>query len=194
MTLNNGSLPQSTTEPKVTIAGSGPSAETYDKKVTIATKKVTCDADYIYVPHIHFWHTLRKKHRDLPLLIRKRRCDCKKCRDCSAPIHDVLRMREWWGYYEQFNPKNRKPSIGTEAVWFAIQLWQPETIGVIGLDGVLDGEGTDVVAPHDVGKERQAILSLVNIMDLRNGTLIPKRPPPDGVRLPKVDSWVISSM
>jgi hypothetical protein len=177
MTLNNESL--------ITVAGSGPSSKDYNKKVTIATKKVPCDSEYIYLPHIHFYHTLRNRHKDKPILIRRRRCLCKKCRDCSAPYHDVLKMQEWWKYYEQFNPKNRKPSIGTEAVWFAIQLWRPETIGVIGLDGVLDGEGTDIVSPHDVGKERLSILSLVNIKDLRNDTIIRRIRPPRGVSLPR---------
>ena len=169
----------------ITVAGSGPSSKGYSKKVTIATKKIPCDSEYIYIPHVHFYHGFSKDNKRKPLLARREFCTCKKCRDCEAPVVEYLRMKEWWDYYAQFNPKNRKPSIGTEAIWFAIQLWQPKTIGVIGLDGLLDGQDIHAINPHDAPKERLAILSLVNLLDLRNDSLIHRIRPPRGVRLPR---------
>ncbi len=153
----------------ISIAGSGPSVENYDKPVDIATKKRSVSSKYIYVPHIHFWHEFSKKDKAKLLWVQKRTCDCKKCRDCEAPIDYALDWRYWYGYYQTFNPKNRKPSTGTQAVFAAVQRWKPETIGLIGFDWVLDGNPDWF---HDAEKERQAILSLTNIVDLRNDTII----------------------
>jgi hypothetical protein len=164
----------------LTIAGSGPSAEGYGK-VTIATKKISADADYIYVPHIHFWHTFPIRYRTTPLMVQKKTCTCKKCGDCGAPIDYALNWRAWYDYYAQFKPKFNKPSTGTQAVMAAVQRWQPETIGLIGFDWILDGNPGWF---HDAEKERHAILTLTNIRDLRDDTYIHRVRPPRGVCIP----------
>lgn len=75
---------------------------------------------------------------------------------------DSLRWNE---YYRQFSMT--KPSSGLCAVFGVVERWQPTTIGLIGFDWVLDGYPE--WQPHDADAERQAILSLVKIEDLRIG-------------------------
>jgi hypothetical protein len=70
--------------------------------------------------------------------------------------------RRWDTYYKQFSKK--KPSSGLCAVFGVIERWEPKTIGLIGFDWILDGiTGWQ----HDADAEKQAILSLVTIEDLR---------------------------
>lgn len=77
---------------------------------------------------------------------------------------------EYWDtYFRGFDPYFADPSSGTCAIFCVIERWQPETIGVIGLDWVLDGHPDWT---HDAEAERKCILSLVNIVDLRNGETI----------------------
>ena len=91
-------------------------------------------------------------------------CTCRKCGDCRAPIEYVMDRDKWFAYYQTFEPKNHKPSTGTQAVLTSIQRWSPEKIGLIGFDWVLDGNDS---WHHDADAERRCIESLVEIVDLR---------------------------
>ena len=156
------SLP--TTKSYLTIAGSGPSVD--GRHVDIATKKRSCPSDYICSRYIHFWHKFPKADKAKPLLLYKGHCSCRKCRECRIPEWRA-NWKKWDAYYRQFSAV--KPSLGLCAVFCAVERWSPTTIGVIGFDSVLDGhEGWR----HDAGAERACMLSLVNIKDLRDDSII----------------------
>ncbi len=166
----------------LTIAGSGQSVFDYPHKVDIATKKRHADSDYVAVCHTHFWQHWPKKDKAKKLLVYFRhRCTCRKCGDCDAPVDFLADIDAWEQYWESFNPSYYKPSTGTCAIFCAVERWRPETIGLIGFDWVLD-ENPDWF--HDAKTEKLAILSLVNIKDLRNDTHLRRIRPPRGVCLP----------
>jgi hypothetical protein len=50
-------------------------------------------------------------------------------------------------------------------VFGVVERWQPETVGLIGFDWVLDGYEDWI---HDAVAERKCIESLVDIVDLRS--------------------------
>jgi hypothetical protein len=165
----------------LTIAGSGPSAKEYGR-VDIATKKGTCPSDYVAAKHSFFW-TRWPRAGDEKMMVWERNCDCGKCRDCKAPIEwQSDHKDDWENYFLSFDPKQmnsagvRKASLGTLAVFMAVERWRPQTIGLIGYDWILDGNPGWY---HDAEKERMAILSLVNIVDLRNDEFI-RRVRPEG--------------
>lgn len=81
----------------------------------------------------------------------------------------IADYHRWDQYFRGFGPYHPDPSSGTCAIFCVIERWQPETIGVIGLDWVLDGHPDWT---HDAKAERECILSLVNLVDLRNGETI----------------------
>ena len=171
----------------LTIAGSGPSAKDYGR-VDLATKKGTCPADYVAARHAFFWNRWPRSG-DEKMMVWERNCDCNKCRDCQAPIDwQSERAREWEDYFLSFDPKvtnssgERKFSLGTMAVFMAIERWRPEKIGLIGYDWVLDGNPEWF---HDAEKELLAIRCLVDIEDLRDATHLRRIRPPRGVRLPR---------
>ncbi len=158
-----------TLKPEITISGSGPSSEGYGK-TTITTKKLPTDSEYVSLRHIHFWNKFRNKDRDRPIMLYHQQCKCKHCRVCTdIPVDWSASTKYWDNYYKQFNPKLAKPSLGTCAVFSAVERWKPKTIGLIGFDWILDGNPDWF---HDAEKERQAILSLTNIVDLRDGSQI----------------------
>lgn len=169
----------------MTIAGSGPSAKGYGH-VDIATKKGTCTSDYVAARHSFFWYRWPRQGNE-KLLVYNRTCDCMKCRDCQAPIDWDASHAIWDDYFLSFNPKPmnvhgvRKASLGALAVFMAVERWKPKTIGLIGFDWILDGNPDWA---HDAQKERQAILSLTNIVDLRNDKFIRRIRPEGGVCLP----------
>jgi hypothetical protein len=154
----------------LTIAGSGPSAQEYGKPVTIATKKKPLPSDYV-VCHYAFQYKLWKKTEAKPILYH-RRCGCgdKKCGECTLDAYYMDASR-WDAYFKQFArmkqpPQRMKPSLGTKAVFAAIELFNPTEVGLIGYDYILDG------APkwgHDAIAEKRCIESLVKIIDLRHG-------------------------
>lgn len=149
----------------ITIAGSGPSATDYPF-ATVATKKRTVPSDYLFC-RFPFAYSLRKGE-DVPMMVYYNRggCECNNCPQCKVPRYIVDSAR-WDAYYKRFSKK--KPSSGLCAVFGAIQRWEPKTIGLIGFDWVLD---TNPDWQHDSQAEKQAILSLVNIKDLRNDSII----------------------
>ena len=139
----------------ITIAGSGPSTKLVDH-VTVATKKRSVDSDYIFC-RFPFAHDLGGKGDDTPLMIYYNR---------GSGAEDVekytIDSKRWDAYYKQFSKK--KPSSGLCAVFGTIERWEPKTIGLIGFEWVLDGNPQ---WQHDSQAEKQAILSLVSIKDLR---------------------------
>lgn len=143
----------------ITIAGSGPSV-TEVKHVDVATKKRSISSDYVFC-RFPCAHNLRDKGDDTPLMIYYNRgvCPCGKCEKIEKYL---INSRRWDNYYKSFSKK--KPSSGLCAVFGAVERWDPKTIGLIGFDGILDGYSG---WQHDANAEKQAILSLVIIKDLR---------------------------
>lgn len=143
----------------IKIAGSGPSTELVER-VDVATKKRSVPSDYVFC-RFGFSH-----RGDEPLMLYYRRSDDPEAYYCDS--------ERWNAYYKRFTrkrnpPQRQKPSTGLCAVFGVVERWAPKTIGLIGFDWVLDGNpGWE----HDAEAERQAILSLVNVRDLRNGELI----------------------
>lgn len=70
----------------------------------------------------------------------------------------------WDQYFWSFSPKFKKPSNGTLAVFCAVERWGVRSVGLIGMDWVLD-ENTEWF--HDAKAEKAAIENLVEIVDLR---------------------------
>lgn len=153
----------------ITIAGSGPSTAQVDH-VTVATKKQSVPSDYVFC-RFHF------NYRGGPkLMVYYRRCKCGRCDACSEPEY-FCDFDRWNKYYSKFvrekrPPQRTKPSTGLCAVFGVVERWEPKTIGLIGFDWILDGNPD---WEHDAIAEKNAILSLVNVRDLRNGKLIRKR-------------------
>jgi len=147
----------------ITIAGSGPSTELVSH-VTIATKKRSVSSDYVFC-RFPFAHNLKGRGDDTPLMIYYNRGEC-GC-GCEKIEKYLVDSRRWDAYYKQFS--KAKPSSGLCAVFGTIDRWAPKTIGLIGFDWVLDGNPG---WQHDAQAEKQAILSLVNIKDLRNDSII----------------------
>ena len=149
----------------ITIAGSGPSAALVDH-VDIATKRQSVNSDYVF---LRFLHSLLLIDCDKPLLLYYRRRDF----ECKNEKH-YIDSDYWDKYYKRFTrskrpPQKQKPSSGLCAVFAAVERWKPQTIGLIGFDWVLDGNAD---WEHDAQAEKQAILSLVNIKDLRDDSII----------------------
>lgn len=148
----------------LTISGSGPSSEGYGK-TTVTTKKLPTDSDYVSLRHVHFWNAFTKVNRQRPILLYYRKCNCKYCKECKEiPVEWAANKTYWDDYYKRFNPKNNKPSLGTCAVFSVVERWTPKTIGLIGFDWILDGNPDWI---HDADAEKRAILSLVDVVDLR---------------------------
>ena len=156
--------------PMITIAGSGPSTKEYGQRVTVATKKRSLPSDYIVCRFHRQW--LRWGKEETPLMLYYTRCRCGNCSNCSAYHIDG----EYWDNYYRKNfaktdkpPSKSKCSHGLCAVFAVIERWEPETIGLIGFDWILDGNPK---WGHDAQAEKACILSLVNVKDLRNDSLI----------------------
>jgi hypothetical protein len=158
----------------ITIAGSGPSCESYGKPVTIATKKRSLPSEWIHC-RFGFQYDKTGKQERVPLLLFFGRCTCKRwyCPRCN-PVEglDVYTMDtdRWEDHWRPFIRKKRlsahmKPSLGTCAVFAAVEKWGVDEVGVIGLDNILDGNEDWI---HDPIAELACIESLVNVVDLRS--------------------------
>ena len=162
----------------ITIAGSGPSCAEYGKPVTIATKKRSLPSEWI---HCRFGFQYDKagvnsKLERIPLLLFFGRCHCKRhhCPRCNPEMEvDIYLMdtARWEAYWKPFIRKKRlsaqmKPSLGTCAVFAAVEKWGVDEVGLIGCDNILDGNEDWI---HDPIAELACIESLVNIVDLRGG-------------------------
>jgi len=148
----------------MTIAGSGPSTELIEH-VDVATKKRSVKSDYVFYrfPFIYEHKGFGGKGDLTPLMIYHNRggCSCRGCPQCKVEKY-FIDSRRWDNYYKQFSKK--KPSTGLCAVFGVIERWEPKTIGLIGFDWILDGNPGWT---HDAEAEKQAILSLVILKDLR---------------------------
>ena len=71
---------------------------------------------------------------------------------------------KWDDHYRSFGGKHPDPSSGACAVYCVVERWQPENIGLIGFDYVLDNNTGWI---HDARAELKSIESIVNIIDLR---------------------------
>ncbi len=143
----------------ITIAGSGPSTELVEH-VDVATKKRSVISDYVFC-RFPFAHNIYGLGDEKPLMVYYNRGVC-QCGKCGKIEKYVINSRRWDNYYKRFSKK--KPSSGLCAVFGVIERWEPKTIGLIGFDWVLDG---NTGWTHDANAEKQAILSLVTIEDLR---------------------------
>jgi len=154
----------------ITIAGSGPSITQLDH-VDVATKKRSIPSDYIFCRFMYNYHRFAKDDNS-ELMLYCKQCNCGKsdCYFCGVSAYYCDKKR-WDKYYRKFTRskvhQKMKPSTGLCAVFGVVERWKPKTIGLIGFDWVLD-ENPDW--EHDAQAEKQAILSLTNIVDLRNGS------------------------
>jgi len=157
----------------ITIAGSGPSCEAYGKKVTIATKKRSLPSDYLFCRLSQQYNKV--KGPEIPLILYFNRCTCyppATCPICTGPDVEIIPVdsERWNKYWSPFVRDKRwsarmKPSLGTCAVFAAVELWGVDEVGVIGYDYILDGNDDWI---HDAVAEKKCIESLVNVVDLRS--------------------------
>ena len=130
----------------------------------VTVKRPTENTDYLAARHIS-----ARQGNDYPFL-------CYKW-DTWAKDPDISRENLWqanwerWDYhYRLFNPvKHPEPSSGTCAIYSVVERWNPDVIGLIGFDYVLDNNTNWF---HDARAELDSILSLVRIIDLRDGSEI----------------------
>lgn len=158
----------------ITIAGSGPSCGNYGKSVTIATKKRSLPSEWLFC---RFGFQYQKGGKELmPLLLYFSRCHCNYafcpvCNDRGIQIHkmDSAKWDDYWAKFvrkkKAYYGSQKKPSLGTCAVFAAVERWGVDEVGVIGYDNILDGN-TDWI--HDPIAEKRCIESLVNVVDLRS--------------------------
>ena len=173
-TLKNKPKEQWPTDEKkevIYLAGSGPSCADYTGFVDVATKKLTIPAKYQVARYIPWWHKKEKTYH--PHFMAYKQMD-----DSKYPVIDHARFYQadwkyWDEYFMQFRPSRvtKKPSTGLCAVFCIYQRWMPDTIGLIGFDWVMDG---NKIWNHDPRAEKECILSLMNILDLRNGDILPR--------------------
>lgn len=155
----------------ITIAGSGPSVEAYGQPVTIATKKRSLPSEYLFCR----FSCQYGKGAEIPMLLYYNRCNCeppKRCPICTDSGIEVIPVNsdKWDAYWKPFIRQKRlsthmKPSLGTCAVFAAVEHFGVDEVGVIGYDNILD-ENTEWM--HDAIAEKSCIESLVNVVDLRS--------------------------
>ena len=157
----------------ITIAGSGPSCEAYGKPVTIATKKRSLPSDYLLCRMAFQYY--KGGNEKLPMLLYFSPCHCERptCPMCNDHGIEIIPLdhKRWDKYWAGFvrNKKysaQMKPSLGTCAVFAAVEYFGVDEVGLIGYDNILDGNGSWM---HDAIAERNCIESLVNVIDLRSG-------------------------
>lgn len=142
----------------LTIAGSGPSTTLIDH-VDVATKKRSVTSDYIFCRFL--FSTLYYDDKTQPLMLYYRRTEA----EYDGPIWYADSAR-WDKYYQRFS--KAKPSTGLCAFFGVVERWQPNEIGLIGFDWVLDGFKD---WQHDSDAEVTCMQSLANVVDLRDQTL-----------------------
>ena len=158
----------------ITIAGSGPSCADYNQPVTIATKKRSLPSEYLFCRFSVQYNKF--KGPKIPMLLYFNRCTREGCRCplCSNdPDVEIIPVNsgKWDEYWKPFIRKKKlsshmKPSLGTCAVFAAVEKWGVDEVGVIGFDNILDGNEEWI---HDPIAELACIESLVNVVDLRGG-------------------------
>lgn len=148
----------------ITIAGSGPSKDQVEH-VTVATKRRGVPSDYIFLRFLHSWRLYNPEEQQTPLMLYYSH----NLFECSAPEKYFCDSDRWDKYFKRFvrskrPPQRTKPSSGLCAVFGVVERWNPDEIGLIGFDWVLDGNPR---WEHDAIAERACIESLVNIVDMR---------------------------
>jgi hypothetical protein len=82
------------------------------------------------------------------------------------PVDNKMWDEYWKGFVRQKRlSTHTKPSLGTCAVFAAVEHFEADEVGVIGYDNILD-ENTEWM--HDAIAEKKCIESLVNVVDLRS--------------------------
>lgn len=168
----------------VIIAGSGPSAKGYGK-VDVATKKMTCPADYQAARYPAWYFKVKTavkgndtdKFKYMPekgfMLYKAVVHGGNKypVEDIPENFRYIADSKYWDSYFKSFNPTNRnkKPSVGLCAVMMAYERWTPDKIGLIGFDWVIDGHKDWL---HDSFTELKVMKSLAQIVDLRTGKVL----------------------
>ena len=140
-------------------------------QTVITVKRPTANTDYLAARHIS-----SRRGNNYPFLCYKWADPGEKFKDVSTENVWQADWRRWDDYYASFKPFNPDPSSGTCAVYSVVERWKPERIGLIGFDYVLDNNRDWF---HDARAELESILSLVTIIDLRDGSEIdPNRSKP----------------
>jgi hypothetical protein len=161
------------------IAGSGPSAMGFPH-ADIATKKMSCPADYQAARHQAWAYKIKAalKAKTKPddrykfgpekgfLLYKNHPTNTDKYPIQNIKNCHICDWKFWDSYFLSFGPKNRnkKPSVGLCAFMMAYELWKPEKVGLIGFDWVLDGYKGWL---HDSFTELRVMESLCEVEDLR---------------------------
>lgn len=127
----------------ISVAGSGPSSEGHRSANIVTKKKVHWDYDHIVVPRSN-WIT--------------RETESKVIAWDKYP-----RRAHWEKYYARFC--SAKPSNGLQAVFVAIDKYEPDEIVLIGFDNVLDSAKA---TQHKWAAELKCIESLVRVVDPRS--------------------------
>ena len=109
-----------------------------------------------------------------PLIVYFRRCNCSfefcpVCNNLGIDVH-YMDTDKWQEYWKPFIRQKRlsthmKPSLGTCAVFGAVDRFGVDEVGLIGFDNILDQDET---WDHDAIAEKRCIESLVNVVDLRS--------------------------
>ena len=125
------------------VAGSGPSSRGHRFAHVVTKKKAHWDYEHIVLPRMN-WITPNMGTRAI-----------------TWPLYG--RKKHWEGYYGDYS--EFKPSNGLQAVFVAIDMYNPKEITLIGFDNILDGAKS---ASHDWRSEFTCIESLVRIVDPRS--------------------------
>lgn len=128
----------------ISVAGSGPSSKGYDFAHVVTKKKTHWGFEHIVLPRAN-WIT-------------------QDTRDRAVVWPHYERQRHWEEYYDKFSSWKWKPSNGLQAVFVAIDKYQPDEIELIGFDNVLDSAKP---TQHNWPAELKCIESLVKIVDRR---------------------------
>ena len=130
-------------------------------ETVVTVKRATQNTDYLCGRHI----SSRRDQEQYPYLCYKWNPSTGKFGDISQSHVWLADWQKWDHHYRSFGPvKHGDPSSGTCAIYCVVERWQPEEIGLIGFDYVLDNN-TDWM--HDAKAELASIEALVDIIDLR---------------------------
>lgn len=131
----------------------------------ISTKRPSFNTDYLCTRDIN-WRKPSYSH--IPFMCYKWMIPTKSR---MPNLENVWKAdhKKWDKYFKSFKPKKHPdPSSGTCAALCAIERWEPEIIGIIGMDWVLDNNKEWF---HDARAELEMLKTLVNIVDIREMSL-----------------------
>ena len=131
----------------------------------VSTKRPSPNTDYLCCRDIN-WR--KPPYSDIPFMCYKWMIPTKSR---TPNMEHVWKAdhKKWDAYFKTFKPRKHKdPSSGTCAALCAIERWNPEVLGLIGMDWVLDDNRAWF---HDARAELEMLKTLVNIVDLRQCSL-----------------------